>query len=424
MQQNAVSTAEQVADGMGKGPAHGSAAVDVAGPDAEQEASAHDETTTGPQLSVFALETWPQLKACEGSSPAADEHSIERHLSDVTSLSGLIAPADIKQVVSPADQQREPQELSDAEDADVLVQELDTVTPSLSHGPSNAIAGRGPLLSAADTDTQGSGAPSVPVAFSPQHDATVAAEEPATQAAGDATAESKANGLPVSPAASSAMLSGLGSVNSHASLSALSMGADSVAEPSLDQLSLDGLDDAADMADDSLMEGVTDPSAEIPLPVAAEVAPPDGADDLDGGLSEGEIEFDTAGELSIEPSAADAALQLPPAAAALDLGRLVSPAAALPPDPAWSAPELLEQRAPKSGPFSPRPDTDQPDGAGAEPVLPRWQAALAAAEAVEAELLQGAPQDCGLARKLLRSAAYMQPSLLRSYSKGWYTQIN
>ena len=387
------SAAGQTISGRGSGPPHASAAeIDAAGVKrhAGEAVPANSKPATEHELDALALETSLVAEALQSPCPPADtQHGIERQQSDVTSLSGLSEPSDVQQPASPAGQQQEPQKLLEMGDADTVVQALEGCGVASKLGPAEA----GSPLGAASPEKLEPGEHTLPEASSVQHHAREATDAAgsAIVVAGDVPAGTTARSLLASPTASSAMLSGLGSLGSQASLSALSLDADSMAEPELDQLCLGGLDDQELMtADGALMEGVTDPVADVHVPVGEAERSCDSANDLFGGLSDSEDDFDAAGELSIEPLPAAASLRLPPASAALDAGRLPSPGAAQQADQPGSADKRQAQPAPTSEPFSPRHEISQPDSVGAGAELPRWEAALAAAESVEAELLLGA----------------------------------
>jgi hypothetical protein len=358
-------------------------------PSAGETVSANGEPATEPEPDKAAPDTPLLSDAIRGPHPPADtQHSIERQQSDVTSLSKLSAPADVQQFASTSAQRQTLQQLSDSGDADTVV----TAFEGVGIAPKPELAEAGSPLGAASSAEPEPGEHTVPEASSTQHQAREATGTAASSMAvpGGDPAVTKASSVLASPAASSAMLSGLGSVGSHASLSALSLDADSLTESELDQLSLGGLDDQEVMsADGALLEGVTDPAADVHVPGGEVERTRDGADDLLGGLSNSEDDF-AAGELNIDASLAEVASQLPPAPVALDFGRLPSSGAAQRADQSGPAPGRHAQPALTSEPFSPRLGTDQPDGVvGAAAALPRWEAALAAAEAVEAELLRG-----------------------------------
>ena len=217
-----------------------------------------------------------------------------------------------------------------------------------------------------------------------------------------------ASGLPNSPAGSPDVLSALGSVGSGASLSALSLGADSMEEPELDQLSLGGLDDAASSPADDFL--ATDVSAKATIASAAdETGEPvlDASDTHAEGLSDSEIDFGAAGELSdpqlasaLQPPASAeevqpaAALEPPPPAPIIvNVGhKTLSEAAEAAADPEPVIPDIFGGPATEAQPFSGQAANDVADAADAldkHADARPWEAALAAAEAVEAELLQG-----------------------------------
>ncbi len=325
--------------------------------------------------------------------------------------SAVSCPAPEEQVGNVPDPQQEHQQLSDNKGAGLDEDGLDSISSSPSSHPVTTQSGAGWELPLADDssppDATLSELGDVAAGANTQPAAESLASEVSERAMASGMPGSPATGMLMSPAASPDVLSALGSVGSDASLAGLSLGADSMDEPELDQLSLDGLDDAASSPADGFL--ATEVSAKaINASAALEILLPDSdaSDDLAEGLSESEVDFDTAGELS-EPQLASALqpqpaqeLQPPavsepplPATVHVSVGRRTSSEAATAADPVLVIPDAIGDPAAASPPCSARAARDEvgvTDALHNHDDLQPWEAALTAAEAVEAELLQGA----------------------------------
>ena len=394
----------------GSGGAGANTAADGAdgtGPGAD-DAAESGAATAAPQDGVEVKS--PALpEAIQGSNLLVDER---KAVSGVDAAITPISPSVHEQQISSASRaQQAHQPISDSRDALLDVDGLDSISSS---PPSCLVTSRRDAGQELQTDSDNN---------SPQ-DATLgeledvaaaaasqlAAESSAAEAAGQATAAytpgSPAADLPMSSAASPDVLSALGSVGSDTSLSGLSLGADSMEEPELDQLSLGGLDDAASAPPDGFQ--ITGVPAK-----ATNASPADESLDLISdpsdvqaeGLSDSEVDFDSAGELS-EPQLASAlqppsAVELQPAAAVepqpparikVRVGHDTSAeAAATAAEPGPDNRDASDDPETEAQPFSARAmsnevgATDALHGGGEWP----WETAVAAAEAAEAELLQG-----------------------------------
>ena len=399
---------EHVSDGSGGASADTAAnSADGARPGAGG-AAGDEPASAAPQDDVDAVS--PVLPdAVQDPSFLTDDHGTV--LATGAEVSAVSLPAPEQQIAKVSAPQQEHQQLSDTADAGLDVEGLDSISSSPPPYIVTTQSGAGRELPLADDSSPhdatlsklGYGAN---VADGRRAGESPAAEEP-EQADATGPPGAMAFDLANSSAASPDVLSALGSVGSDAGLSGLSLGADSMEEPELDQLSLDGLDDAAFAPADGLL--ATEVSAKTTMPSAAPVSlvPASDASDVRAeGLSDSEVDFDSAGELSepqlasaLQPPAAEelqpAAVPepQPPAPIAVNVGHVTSTEAVEAADPGIVTPDAAGDPAAAAQPFSARAARDEVGAADAphnhDDVRP-WEAALTAAEAAEAELLQGA----------------------------------
>ena len=409
-QNGAVGSTEQIDSQSIAGASHDEAASSADGIRPEAETAACDEPTTAVPHSGNTVSLL--LHAAPEQSPSSNEHSAASDHSTDAQLSVATPTADAQQAGSKLSPQQVRQQLSDVGDAEADVDGLDSIstraTSSLAE-PQTAARQELPL-SPTNQPPPALSEQELAAAYASQQPAAegLSAEPPQRAVASGAPATATAGGLQVSSAASSAVLSALDSAGSQASLSALSLDADSMQEPELDQLSVTSLDDAAASLTDGLDATSAKNATRDSSAAAGDQELLDGVSDgLAGGLSDSEADFDTAGELT-EPQLASGVE--PPSATVLPSDVEPVPAlAAVKPAEDWGhAPLLDTQATAEEAPVSRNTAGDaatarQPFAARAASTavdhattvsddsadLRPWEADLAAAEAVEAELLRG-----------------------------------
>ena len=406
-QQDAALEAEEahVSDGS-RGAAADTAAKSADGSRPEAGRTAGNEQVPAARQDDVEVKSLVLPEAVQDPTYVNEEHNAMSGAG--TGHPSVSPPSHEQQVTSVPAPRAEHQQLSDTADAVLDEDGLDSISSSPLSFPVTTQSGAGPELLLVDDssphDATLSELGDAAAGADTQPAAECLAPEVSERAMASQTPGSPATAMPMSSAASPDVLSALGSVGSDASLSGLSLGADSMDEPELDQLSLDGLDDAASSPVDEFL--AIEVSAKTIIASAAPenlVPDADTSDVRAEGLSGSEVDFDSAGELS-EPQLASALLPppaqelQPPAAlepplpAPVSVARGTSSEAAAAADPELLIPDAVGDPAAASQPFSARAARDEVGATDAlhnhDDVQP-WEAALTAAEAVEAELLQG-----------------------------------